>query len=377
MEAEQPMLRAVEWAALAAGAGPRLTHDQMGRTALLTLIVLLIGFFGVLALTLLAIVRRRDRERQAREERLARESERTGVPVSAWEEAGRRMEPPPAEDPNDTRVPIDDEPSADKPRPTPSVRRERAAAPKRPVVLITGAARRVGRAIALEMARAGCDVQFTYNAAEDEAAQLARDLAEAGAEASFYRLDLGDEGAVESFARERADVLSELDVLIHNAAMYAPTPIAEFSAEVARRQFAVNALAPLVLTSRLAPALKKSGLPGGAAVVAVADIHAMGRPRREYSAYLMSKAALVQMVESLALDLAPRVRVNGIAPGVVAWPNEGTEAGPDGREKYLRRVPLGREGTPEDAARVVRWLALEATYVTGEVIRVDGGRWLT
>jgi pteridine reductase len=103
----------------------------------------------------------------------------------------------------------------------------------------------------------------------------------------------------------------------------------------------------------------------------------MGRPRKDFAAYAMSKAALVEMVHCLARDLAPQVRVNAIAPGVIAWPEAGYESDPIDQAKYVRRIPLGRAGTPEDAAKVVRWLAFEATYITGEVIRVDGGRWLT
>jgi pteridine reductase len=106
------------------------------------------------------------------------------------------------------------------------------------------------------------------------------------------------------------------------------------------------------------------------------DMHALGRPRMGMSAYAMSKAALVEMVRSLARELAPAVRVNGVAPGVVAWPESGYEADRAMQQRYLERVPMKRAGTPEDAAGAVRWLALEAPYVTGEIIRVDGGRWL-
>jgi pteridine reductase len=91
----------------------------------------------------------------------------------------------------------------------------------------------------------------------------------------------------------------------------------------------------------------------------------------------MSKAALGEMVRGLALELAPGVRVNGVAPGVVAFPETGEENSPEMQARYLKRVPLGREGTVEEAAEAVRWLALVATYTTGQVVRVDGGRWVT
>ncbi|MBL8965117.1 MAG: SDR family oxidoreductase, partial [Phycisphaerae bacterium] len=101
------------------------------------------------------------------------------------------------------------------------------------------------------------------------------------------------------------------------------------------------------------------------------------RPLRDHAVYCMSKAALVEMVRSLARELAPAIRVNGVAPGVVNFPEEGPESDPIFQRAYVSRVPLGRPGTPRDAAEVVRWLAMDAQYVTGEIIRVDGGRWLT
>ena len=95
---------------------------------------------------------------------------------------------------------------------------------------------------------------------------------------------------------------------------------------------------------------------------------------REFVAYAMSKAALAEMVRSLARELAPRVRVNGVAPGVAAWPESGRESDVEAQQAYLKKVPLARAGTPEECAEVVRWLALEATYLTGEIVRFDGGR---
>lgn len=138
----------------------------------------------------------------------------------------------------------------------------------------------------------------------------------------------------------------------------------------------VNALAPLLLTKHLAPLLTRSAMPGGGCVVCMCDIHAMGRPRTDFAAYSMSKAALAEMVRSLARDLAPGARAVGVAPGVVEWPDEGHESDEDSQQAYLKRVPLERAGTPEDAAEMIRWLALEATYVTGQVIPLDGGRSL-
>ena len=252
----------------------------------------------------------------------------------------------------------------------------------RPVALITGGARRVGRAIAFALARAGCDVIITFRGSDREARTLLEEVRPLGARGACERLDLSDLVAVRGFAAGFARSHARLDVLVHNASVYEPSPLESLArtpgpGEVsADEMLTVNAVAPLVLTAGLAGLLRSSVLPGGGAVVAMCDIHAMGRPRRDHAAYSMSKAALAEMVRSLARDLAPGVRVNGVAPGVVAWPEAGAEADPAMQERYLSRVPLGRAGTPEDAAEAVRWLALEARYTTGQVVRVDGGRWL-
>jgi len=250
-------------------------------------------------------------------------------------------------------------------------------ASRRPVALVTGATRRVGLAIATALAEAGCDLILTYRSSEAEAQATAKRLREAcRASVEVKPLDLNDLNAVEQFGRELASSSEPIDVLVHNASVYERTLLSELTAAGAMEQFRINALAPLLLTKELAMKLGQSEMRGGGAVVAMLDIHAMGLPRSGYSAYAMSKAALHEMVRSLARELAPRVRVNGVAPGVVAWPESGEESSAAMRAAYLSRVPLGRAGTPEDAAGAVRWLALEAPYVTGQVVRVDGGRSL-
>lgn len=246
----------------------------------------------------------------------------------------------------------------------------------RPIALVTGGAIRVGRAIALALAGAGCDLIVTYLTSEAEAADLVPEGARRGASVRLEPLDLDDLDATVRFGRRLAAELPRLDVLVHNASIYAPTPLAELTGDEALRHYRVNALAPLLLTRELAGRLGASTLEGGGAVVAMCDMHAMGRPRAGFGAYAMSKAALIEMVRTLARELAPRVRVTGVAPGVVAFPESGRESSEAEQAAYLSRVPLARAGTPEDAAEAVRWLALEARYVTGEILRLDGGRWL-
>jgi pteridine reductase len=130
----------------------------------------------------------------------------------------------------------------------------------------------------------------------------------------------------------------------------------------------VNAFAPVLLAQALQPLLSASSQPGGGSVVAIGDVYADGAPVRGFGAYMLSKAALHQAVRQMAVEMAPRVRVNAVLPGVVAWP-EAIDASQ--REAILARVPLGR-----DVARVVRFLCAEAPYITGAAIPVDGGRSL-
>jgi pteridine reductase len=246
----------------------------------------------------------------------------------------------------------------------------------RPVAVITGGARRVGLAIAHELAAAGCDLVVMYKSSRREAEEAAGALRGAGAGVRLEQVDLEDLAEAEALGARLAKELPRVDVLVHNASIYGPTPLATVSAADLLRHYNINTASHVLLTARLAERLKESPLEGGGAIVAMCDIHAMGRPRKDFLAYSMSKAALVEMVRTLARELAPRVRVNGVAPGVVAFAEEGPDADPEVQRAYLSRVPLKRSGTPEDAAKVVRWLALEATYVTGEIVRLDGGRWL-
>src|SRR5690606_24154298 len=206
---------------------------------------------------------------------------------------------------------------------------------------------------------------------EREARELASSIGGRAVE-----LDLNDLAHTQRVGETLARELARVDVLVHNASVYNPTPLKDLTPEEGLRHYRVNALAPALLSAALADRLRASPLPTGGAIVAMCDMHTLGRPRKDFAAYSMSKAALAELVRTLARDLAPRVRVNGVAPGVVAWPEEGHESDVASQEAYVRRVPLRRAGTPADAARTVRWLALEAAYVTGEIVRLDGGRWL-
>lgn len=247
---------------------------------------------------------------------------------------------------------------------------------ERRTVLVTGGAKRVGRAICRAFASQGFDVVLTYRRSASEAVKAQLELQRFGVACAIHALDLNDTEQVVEFAQHMAMSLPRLDVLVHNASIYAQTPLTDLTANEALHHYRVNALAPLLLSQRLVGRLAESSIPGHGSIIAMLDIHAEGLPRRSYSAYAMSKAALSQLVRSLARDLAPHVRVNGVAPGVVAWPESGNEADKEVQKRYLKSVPMDRAGKAEEAAEAVLWLATRATYTTGQVIRVDGGRWL-
>jgi len=245
-----------------------------------------------------------------------------------------------------------------------------------PLALVTGGAKRVGRATCLALARSGCDLIVTYNTSDADARTLKSEIESLGRVCSLAHLPLGDPEQTERLAVELAGTIEKLDVLVHNASIYGPSPLTEVSAAQAIEHFTINALAPMLITKAFRSRLEQSTLTGGASIVAMADIHVLGLPRSGFSAYSMSKAALVELVRTLSRELVPRVRVNAVAPGVVQWPDEGEDTKDAVQQAYLSRVPLGRAGTPEEAAECVRWLALDATYLTGQVIRVDGGRFI-
>ena len=240
-------------------------------------------------------------------------------------------------------------------------------------VLVTGAARRVGRATACHLARMGLDLVLGFNSSRadcEETASLCRKSGKVDVE--VVELPLESDERVRELGRRLVD--EGIDGVVHNASRYVRTPLASLDTEEVLLHFRVNALAPLVLTSVLAPALRRSRLPRGGSVVCMGDIHAMGRPRREYAGYLASKGALDRIVESLALELGPDVRVNGVAPGVVAWAEDDLTS--EEQARYVSRIPLGREGTLQEAAETIGWLLVDAGYVNGSVVRLDGGRHL-
>jgi len=230
------------------------------------------------------------------------------------------------------------------------------------VAIITGGAKRVGRAIVEKFAGEGFRVCFTYNSSKEDAEQLARQI-----DGHAVQADLLDPiAAVEKIAAEFSSRFSRLDVLVNNASLYTPADLAHTNVELSRKLMAVHVESPTLLCQKFAALLRQSN----GHVVNMLDVMAE-KPMPGYLAYCTSKAALANLTLGLARELAPEVTVNGIAPGVVEWPNDMPQTE---RDKYLQRVPLKRAGTPQDVANVIHFLCTTGNYITGQIIRLDGGR---
>ncbi len=241
--------------------------------------------------------------------------------------------------------------------------------------MITGGARRVGRAVALELARRGCALLLSYRDSRDECLQTAQDARQLGSPlVEVHALELCDAESIAAFA-QFALSSAEVDGVVHSASSFESQPIGAVTASGASRQFASDAIGPLLLSQALAASLRgastRGSMASGAGIVLFGDAHASRVPRRGYTAYLMAKAAAHALVRQLAVELAPTVRVNGIAPGVILWPES---MSPAAREAYLAQVPLKRAGTPEEAAKLAAFLLLDANYCTGQILQLDGGR---
>ena len=238
------------------------------------------------------------------------------------------------------------------------------------VALVTGGAKRVGRAIVIALAKAGFDVAFTYHRSEEEAKKVAAAVTLEGRKARAIAADLAElPSAIDGVERAVHADFSRLDVLVNNASLYLPAELGETDLALTRRLMTVNVEAPMLLCQRFAGDLRASG----GRIVNMIDLMAE-RPSPRYLAYCASKGALANLTLGLARALAPRVSVNGISPGVVEWPEDYPE---EQRHAYLKRVPLGRAGTPDDVARAVVYLCTGGGYVTGQIVRLDGGRSIT
>jgi pteridine reductase len=246
------------------------------------------------------------------------------------------------------------------------------------VALVTGGARRVGRAVALALAEAGFDVAITFKDSTGAATELVAAVEAMGRRALAIRADLAGVDVVSKIYDEVINRFGRLDALINNASAFMPTPFNEVTPDAYNEMMTVNALVPFLLMQKFQPLLQAQYDPADPTttgrIVNFIDIHVLGEPLKGFLAYNASKAALMEITSTAAVDLAPRITVNAVAPGVVAWAEFYTQAQ---RNEFMARVPLQWEGRPEDAAAAVLYLVRDAHYCTGQVIKVDGGRILT
>jgi len=235
-------------------------------------------------------------------------------------------------------------------------------------VMITGGAKRVGAAIARELHGAGANLVIHYRKSAAAAEALAAEFNGARAKsAATIQADLLDTDKLPELPGFAVGRFGSLDVLVNNASTFYATPLGEITPAAFDDLIGTNLKAPLFLAQAAAPALRKSqGL-----ILNIVDIHAL-RPLRHYTVYCAAKAGLHMITRSLAKELGPDVRVNGIAPGPVLWP-EGKADGPM-REKIVQRTILKRMGSPTDIARTALFFAAQAPFITGQVLAVDGGR---
>jgi pteridine reductase len=236
------------------------------------------------------------------------------------------------------------------------------------VVLITGAARRVGAAIARKLHGAGAQVVIHYHRSAAEAQALAADLnAVRPASATPLGGNLLDLKVLESLVEATIARHGHLDILVNNASTFHATPVGTISPAHWDDLMGTNLRAPLFLSQAAAPHLKeRSGL-----ILNIADIHGL-RPLRHHVVYSPAKAGLIMLTQSLARELAPEVRVNAIAPGPVEFPESGLTE--EMMQAIIDKTLLKRRGSPDDVARAALFFASEAPYVTGQILAVDGGR---
>lgn len=234
--------------------------------------------------------------------------------------------------------------------------------------LVTGAGKRVGRAIALRLAQAGCDVAVHFHSSAKEAAETVAQCKKLGVRAESFAADLADATAARGLATAVVKNFRRLDILVNNASVFEPQSLEDFSIDAWNRDFAVHVTAAMVLAHEARAALRA----GGGRIINLCDA-ASGRPWPSHLGYSVSKGALETLTRVLARAFAPEVNVVGIAPGVADWPDHYDESL---RAKLTERIPLGRAGRPEDIAAAVHFLLADGDYITGAIIPIDGGRQL-
>lgn len=235
-------------------------------------------------------------------------------------------------------------------------------------VLITGGALRIGAQIAKTLHTQGYNIVVHYRNATKEAQALADELNQVRADSvSLVQAELSDIQAIKTLSNS----IGELDVLVNNASVFYPTPMQKASEYDWQKIMNTNVMAPFFLSQSLSETLSKNQ----GCIINIVDIHAQ-RPLKNHAIYNISKAGIAMMTQTLAKELAPNVRVCGIAPGSILWPENESGLNNKQKNKMLSKIPLNKQGSPEDIANMVLFLA-NSPYITGQIISVDGGRTLS
>ncbi len=238
------------------------------------------------------------------------------------------------------------------------------------VILVTGGARRVGVATCRRLHSQGASLVVHYRASESEARALEAELDQVRpGSVALVQADLLETANLPSLIDETVSHFGRLDALVNNASSFFPTPLGEITEDGWEDLIGSNLKAPLFLSQAAAPQLKRQR----GCIVNIVDIHSEW-PLKRYVVYNAAKGGLASLTRSLAVELAPEVRVNGISPGPILWPEAGEWMDEASRQHIIGRTLLKRTGEPDDIARTVSFLIADAPYITGQIIAVDGGR---
>lgn len=238
------------------------------------------------------------------------------------------------------------------------------------VALVTGAARRIGAEIVRLLHAQGMKVILHYNHSSKAAEDLAMELNQSRADSVIpIKFDLTNISGLDAFTHNVLECWGQLDVLVNNASTFYPTPIQQATMQQWDDLVNINLKAPMFLAKEFSSELiQRNG-----SIINIVDIHG-DRPLKEHTIYSVAKAGLIMLTKSLARELAPSVRVNGVAPGAIMWPENDDAA--DIQQHIIDRTALKRKGTPADIADTA-WFLIQSRYITGQIINVDGGRTLS
>lgn len=235
-------------------------------------------------------------------------------------------------------------------------------------ILITGGAKRIGRQMALTLHQAGHNIVVHYRSSAGPASDLVTQLNQARPDSAVaLQGELLDTNSIPNLVANAVEAFGGLDVLINNASTFYPTPIELIEDEFWNDLMGSNLKAPAFMVKACAKHLRERQ----GCIINILDIHSR-RPMAQHPVYCSAKAGLEMLTLSLARDLAPSIRVNGVSPGAILWPEN--DAGMASQDEVLEKIPMQRMGQPEDVAKLVQFLVDDADYITGQIIAVDGGR---